>query len=525
VRLGLVPGATRAPDVGAEVWLTALVSLGLHLLRHPAYGFHRDEMLYLAMGDHLDLLRMQFPPMIAILAQAARALPLDLLTAIRLLAALASAALPILTAIICRELGGSRRAQFLTALAVLVALLFLRTGGLFQPVVFEQLWCCLTTLAVVELLAGWNRRWWLVAGAGVGMSALTKFSLVFLGAGLLVAMAFSPLRHDLRTRWPWLGAALVGILALPSLTGQITWGWPFFAQARALQATQLGHFDRLGFLLGQFLMLGPGGPLWLVGLMALLTTRTLRLFRPVGVLALTVFLLLLATHGKDYYFGSLHPPLIAAAATMIGGWLEGRRRVPVFAGALAFLVLGGSALLPMGVPLLPPEPMARYAAALGVTRATRTNYSRTLPLPQDFADMTGWREQVATVGTVFRALSPQDQARAAILGNNYGRTAAVALFGRQFGLPYPISLHGDFYHWGTGERSGEVTIIIGGTAKQWRENWGEVSEAARTRNPWGVDEEQSVPIFICRRPRLDLPSLFRRLGPDWAEGSIGQRNS
>ena len=169
----------------------------------------------------------------------------------------------------------------------------------------------------------------------------------------------------------------------------------------------------------------------------------------------------------------------------------------------------------MGVPLIPPELMARYAAALGVTQATRTNYGGTLTLPQDFADMTGWREQVATVASVFRALPPNDQVSAAILGNNYGRTGAVALFGRQFGLPYPISRHGDFYYWGTGERNGEVTIIIGGTAEQWRQYWDEVTEAARSHNPWGVDEEQSVPIFVCRRPRLDLPSLFRRLGPYW----------
>jgi hypothetical protein len=60
-----------------------------------------------------------------------------------------------------------------------------------------------------------------------------------------------------------------------------------------------------------------------------------------------------------------------------------------------------------------------------------------------------------------------------------------------------------------------VTIIIGGTARQWEEYWGEVSEAARSSNLWGVDEEQSVPMFVCRRPRLDLPLLFRRVGPDW----------
>jgi hypothetical protein len=59
--------------------------------------------------------------------------------------------------------------------------------------------------------------------------------------------------------------------------------------------------------------------------------------------------------------------------------------------------------------------------------------------------------------------------------------ATRALFGLPLDLPYPISLHGDFYHWGTGGRTGDVTMII----------------------------------FVCRRPRLDLASLFRRLGPDW----------
>jgi 4-amino-4-deoxy-L-arabinose transferase-like glycosyltransferase len=505
-----------APPLRVGVWLAALVSLAIHLLPQPGYGFHRDELLYLAMGDHLHLLRMSFPPMITVLAQTARALPLDLLAAVRLLPALAGAALPILTALICRELGGGGRAQLLAAVAVLVAALFLRAGTLFQPVVFEQLWWTVAALALAKLLAGRDRRWWLALGAAVGAGALTKFSVVFLGAGLLAAISLSPLRHELKTRWPWAGAALACVLALPSVTGQIAWGWPFLAQMRALKAAQLGHFDRVDFLAGQFLNLGSGAPLWLVGLIALLAAPTLRPFRPLGLLALTIFLLLLITGGKDYYFGPLHTLLIAGVASFVGVWLEQRNRTPVLAGALALLTLGGLVLLPMGAPILPPPLMARYAAALGVTEATRTNYGGTLSLPQDFADMTGWPEQVETVASVFHSLPADEQSRTVILGVNYGRTGAVALFGPKLGLPYPISRHGDFYFWGTGERSGEVTIVIGGSADWWREYWDDVTEAARSRNPWGVEEEQDVPIFVCRRPRLDLPSLFRRLGPHWS---------
>ena len=42
-----------------------LVALGIHALPQPGFGFHRDELLYFAMGDHLDFLHMQFPPLIA----------------------------------------------------------------------------------------------------------------------------------------------------------------------------------------------------------------------------------------------------------------------------------------------------------------------------------------------------------------------------------------------------------------------------------------------------------------------------
>ena len=387
--------------------------------------------------------------------------------------------------------------------------------------VFEQLWWCLGTLALVRLLAGERTqpatrtargRGWLALGAALGLAALTKFSVAFLAAGLVVAIPFSSLRLDLRTPWPWLGAALAAVLAAPSIVGQAVWGWPFLEQAQALQANQLGNFDRLEFVGGQFLLLGPGAPLWLIGLVGLLITSRLRPFRALGLLSLAVFVLLLLTGGKDYYFGPLHPLLIGAAAIVLQRPLE---RPLVFAGATVWLVLGGLALAPLGVPLLAPEPMARYAAGPVVSPATETNYGGRLPLPQDFADMTGWRELVATVDSVFRSLEPAEQKAAAILGNNYGRTAAVALFGREYGLPYPISRHGDFFFWGARGQSGEVTIIMGGTRDQWQRYWGKVAEVARTGNPWGVDEEQRVPIFLARNPLVDLPTMFERLGPEW----------
>ena len=61
----------------ARRWILGLagLKLGLHLAVNAAtpYGFHRDELLYLAMGRHLRLWAMDFPPGIALVATGVRA--------------------------------------------------------------------------------------------------------------------------------------------------------------------------------------------------------------------------------------------------------------------------------------------------------------------------------------------------------------------------------------------------------------------------------------------------------------------
>jgi len=512
----VAPGVIRQESgLPTAVWVTALLFLALHLLPHPGYGFHRDEFLYLAMGDHLSLFGMQFPPMMAVLAETARALPFPLFISVRLLAALGGASLTILAALTCRELGGGKGSQIFAAVVILFAPLFLRAGTLFQPIVFEQALWATAILAMARLLSGRDRRWWLAVGAALGLNAMLKFSALFLGVGLLVATLASPLRKDLRTRWPWLAVGLALLLALPGLIGQQVNGWPFLAQMEALRASQFVHVDRMQFLGEQFLMLGPGAPLWIIGLGALILAPSLRPFRPLGLLAVSILAVFLATGGKAYYFGPVHILLVAAAAAFLGAMVGRRVPRPVLAGAIALYVAGGLVLLPLGVPLLPPAPMARYSEAIGITKATETNRGTFLPLPQDYADMTGWEELVDSVSKVYHALPEPERATATIFGINYGRTGALALFGPPLGLPYPVSRHGDFFGWGFAGVGQGVTIVVGGDRRGLDVIFEDVTEATVVRNPWGVDEEQEVSIWVCRRPRVDLKELVKREGVIW----------
>ena len=502
------------------LWPVALVALGLHALPQPGFGFHRDELLYYAMGDHLDLFRMQFPPLIATAARLMKAAFGDHAVGARLLPALLHVFLILLAAAMARIMGGSARAQLLAALALLVAPVFVRAGTLFQPVVFEMAWWSLALLALLALLAGdtdgrGRAAWWCTLGVALGLGTMTKFSIAFLLLGVSVAVFLSPLRRELRTRWPWTAAIIVLVMAVPAISGQVAWGWPFLVQMDSLREAQLERVSPGAFLAAQPMMLGAAAVLMLVGAWSLTAGSLSARFRPAAFVALTVMAALLALHGKDYYLAPMHPLLLAAGSVALVQW-SGRRgwHWPVIAVA-ALLLAGGALLLPLGTPILPREDLARYAARIGVSQAVTTNRGAMLPLPQDFADMIGWEELAAGVARVYRDLPANEQARTAIVGGNYGRAGALAIYAKRYGLPYPISRSGDFYNWGLPKQPIDILIIAGGTIEDLQPLCRSVSEVARTSNPWGVEEEQGVPIHLCRDLMQPPAVIWRQLGPDW----------
>jgi len=122
---------------------------------------------------------------------------------------------------------------------------------------------------------------------------------------------------------------------------------------------------------------------------------------------------------------------------------------------------------------------------------------------------------VDSVAAVYRSLPAREQSNATIFGINYGRTAALAVYGPPRGLPYPVSRHGDFFAWGFDSVGDGTTIVVGGSREGLDAIFDEVIEAAVVRNRWGVDEEQEVSIWVCRRPRVDLKDLVEREGVIW----------
>ncbi len=511
------PALPRPPLAFESLFILALLVLAAHALTNVfgPYGFQRDEFLYFAMGQHLRLWAMDFPPAIAFLAESTRHLLGDSMVALRIVPALAHALLVILAGMLARTFGGGRFAQLLAAVSVAITSLFLRAGNLFQPTVLDQLIWTLALLALARIGrsaaedgGSGDAVAWIGLGIVGGLGLLTKFSIGFLGVGMFVGLLLSPMRRVLLTRWPYEALLLGLIIGSPSIVGQIQLGFPVVGQMRDLQTYQLVHVGYSVYLLDQLMMFGPVILLAVLGVLRLLFAPSARGFRAVAWTCLATFALLLVLHGKAYYIGPIYPTLIAAGAAALELWtgamaghVVGRVTGNVLRGLVFLLVLAyGIGGLPMGLPILPPSDMARYAAELRLTGATRTNAGEQLRLPQDYADMIGWPQEVAAVARVYKSLPPDKQAQAVIIGSSYGHAGALDFYGPKLGLPPAISFAGSYYFWGPGTRPGQVAIMLGGDTTYLKPVYRVVRPVARMVNPWGVPEEQHAAIFVAEQP-------------------------
>ena len=133
--------------------MIAFALLGAALLLHGAtawrYGYFRDELYYLACGEHPAWGYVDQPPLIGWVAWLLEHTIGTSLWALRLLPALAGTATIVLAGVIARELGGRRWAIFLASLAALMAPVSLALSHLFTMNAFDPLlWTSIAFLIV-----------------------------------------------------------------------------------------------------------------------------------------------------------------------------------------------------------------------------------------------------------------------------------------------------------------------------------------------------------------------------------------
>ncbi|HVG60397.1 MAG TPA: glycosyltransferase family 39 protein [Hyalangium sp.] len=501
-----------APLLPCTPWVLPALALGtvvFHLLFAGRYGYFRDELYFIACGQHLAWGYVDQPPLIAVLARLATAIFGESLVGLRVLPALAAGGLVALTGWLSRRLGGGTYAMALSGTAVALTPFFLFTGHTLTMNAFEPLFWMGCAGLLVELIRTDDRRLWLGVGALVGVGVLNKHSMGFFAVCLALGLLLTPQRQLMRSRWLVLGGVLATALVLPHLLWQLRHGWPMFELLRNGQLYKNAPFALGEFLSGQVLHLHPlFAPLWLAGLGSLLFACSGRAYRALALGFVLLLGLYIVLKAKAYYMAPAYPMLLAAGAGVIERAL--RRALPRLA-VLTVTAAGGAALAPMSLPVLPEEQFIAYQRMLGL-EPPRTERHRMGALPQHFADQHGWRELVKAVAEIYRRLPPEEQARTLIFAQNYGEAGAIDWLGRSEGLPPARSGHNNYFLWGPGDTEPEVLIIIGGTAEDHAQACSQVELVTRVEpNPYVMPYEDQLPLYVCRGLKAPMAAIWPRV--------------
>jgi hypothetical protein len=448
--------------LGALVAVVA-AKLGLHLYASgvAAYGYHADELYYLACARRLEWGYVDHPPLSVALLRGVTVLFGDSLLAIEWLPAVAGAATLVAVALLARELGGGRGAQACAVTAGLFSLVYLVMGSFHSMNAYEPLLFALGYWLLLRILHGASPALWLALGAVVGLGLLNKYSMGLFAVGLAVGLAATPARRQLSTRWPWLGAGVAAVLFLPHFAWLAQHDFVSLEFLRAMQEYSAESVSLREFAGGQLFAMSPvAAPLWIAGLGYGLFSPTLREARPAFWIFVVAFALLAVSGSAQlYYLGPAYPIVLAAGGVAVER-LAVRRRWPWLPGATcAVLVLGGAPLLPIALPLLPPETLVACDRALsGDEHTQRTAFDS--ELPGHLALRFGWPELARAVATARAALPAEERARVAVLAPSFAEAAAIDFFGPSLGLPRAIGTHNQYGLWGPGAAGDAVLLVV-----------------------------------------------------------------
>lgn len=403
------------------------------------YGFHRDELYFMANARHPAWGYVDHPPMTPMLGWLSQQLFGDTVRGLRVLPALVAALFVAATVLVCRELGGDARAQRFAAIVTSTTAFTLALGHMLTTPSLDVLWWTLALLVLIRIVRTSDPRWWLVLGTVLGLGLLNKFTVLFAIASYGAALLWQPERAVLRNRWVAGGVLITVLVWSPHLWWQVRHHWPLFEFTRAIadEATD----NRLTMLPLQVLLIGP--PVFAVavaGWRRLMSDRAWRPYRFVAVGPVVCIALLLVTGGKPYYSTGAMPAVLAAGSIVIADHTTRWTRW----GVLLAANLAINAVI--GLPVLP-------VSVVGDSPVAALN--------PDVLETIGWPQFVDQVAAVADLIPADRRSGAVVMTGNYGEAGALERWGPSRGLPPVYSGHNSYRDFGVPPGSTGPVVVVG----------------------------------------------------------------
>lgn len=490
-------------DVGILI-LLALLRVLLQVLTNAQYGFFRDELVTLDDARHLAWGYVAYPPLTPFLGRVGLDLFGISLNGIRLFAVAAQGIIMLLAGLMVRAMGGKRWAQVLAAVAVGTSPVSIVDGTILQYGAFDYLWWVLAAYFVIRLLQSEDPRWWLGIGAAIGLGLLTKYTVVFFAAGIVLGALLTKNRSYFKSPWLWGGVALALLIAFPNLLWQIQHKFISLAFLNSIHARDVRLGRAGGFLLDQIKFNGNPVTIILVlaGIHFCFLSPAGRRYRTLGWMFLATLVLFVAAKGRPYYLAPAYPMLTAAGAL----WAEQRLAgLPERSGRFLRVVAGST---------LAAGAVCVVALTLPVAPVNTARWRVISSLNENLKEEIGWPEMVETVAKIYAKLPDIEKSQAGILAGNGGEAGAISLYGPAYGLPSAISGFNSSWERSYGNPPPRTLIVVGLPVDFLKANFESCEAAGYITNRYNIRNQESTAypvIYVCRGMRKPWPEFWRNL--------------
>lgn len=412
------------------------------LLLSSAYDLQRDEYLHLDQAHHLAWGFLSVPPVTSWISYVILSLG-NTVFWVKFFPALFGALTMVVVWKTIEELNGNLFALILGATCILFSAL-LRLNTLFQPNSLDVLAWTTFYFIVIKYVKTENTKWLFIGAVIFAIGFLNKYNIVFLVFGLFPAVLFSEQRKIFIQPKLFLAIVLGILLISPNLLWQYHNGFPVFHHLKELAETQLVNVNRVDFFKSQLLFFI--GSLFVIfaSLYALLCYKPFKKYRIFFfsiVFTLAVFSYFKA---KDYYAIGIYPIYIAFGAVYLSailneGWKKYLQPVAVLIPILLFIPI-----FKVAFPNKLPEYIVKNQENYKKFGMLRWEDGKDHLLPQDFADMLGWKELAVKVDSVCATLPNLDNTL--ILCDNYGQAGAINYYTQNKKI-IALSFNADYVNW------------------------------------------------------------------------------
>lgn len=487
----------------------AILKLLVHFLTYSNFELHRDAYLYYAQSQHLAWGYIAVPPSIAVVGKIATSIFGNTVFGLRFFPAIIGAFNIIIIGLAAKELGGKKIAISLASLAYLLSPSYLHGNSLFQPVSFNQFYWLLSSFLILLMIKRNNPKIWIWIAIVFGLGFLNKYSIVFFFIAFAVSLLISKHRILYLSKYFLFAVAIGFVIILPNLIWQYQHNWPVMMHMAELRETQLVHVQLSGFFSAQLLMNFQAILLWLGALLVLLFYKKEAQYRVFGFTYIFIILLIAAGSGKAYYTLGIYPILFVFGAYFTEKYIK-KYRAYVF----VFMVISMLAVLYIslshdGIPFTTFEKATKK-------EAFRWEDGVMHDIPQDMADMTGWKEIGETVAEIYTSLEPEIKPNCAVFCDHYGQAGAVMFYGKKANIPQPISFNGSFIFWSPDSLTKQYMIWVaepfGNAAEKdslLKTRFEKVMLKATINNQYF--RENGTRIYLCEFPTAETKELYKKL--------------